>query len=155
MRDHRDVSWFRDIKVAILVSGHLRDLCASTSHFAPLEAAVSECRALALCDVSVHTWDTTHPAVLLSAAAAQHIANKSGSESIPLNPPGLSSLPCVGKIQSRRVANRIMVKLGGEAANTVVRIPSFSHANASVAQARLSGLVQLPSHSHAQPPARI
>ena len=40
------------------MSGHLRGLCESPGHFAPLEQLVAACRASAIrCDLFVHTWD--------------------------------------------------------------------------------------------------
>ena len=45
-------------RIALQMSGHLRGLCESEAHFAPLERLVLACRASALhCDLFVHTWD--------------------------------------------------------------------------------------------------
>ena len=51
------------VRVALQVSGHLRELCESNAtagldNFAPLEALVASCREHADCDVFVHTWST-------------------------------------------------------------------------------------------------
>lgn len=45
-------------RIALQMSGHLRGLCESEAHFAPLERLVVACRASAIrCDLFVHTWD--------------------------------------------------------------------------------------------------
>ena len=51
------------VRVALQVSGHLRELCDSNAeggpdNLAPLEALVAACRERAACDVFVHTWST-------------------------------------------------------------------------------------------------
>ena len=47
--------------VALQLSGHLRSLCDSRAHFAPLADVVRACRAAAsTCDLFVHTWDELH-----------------------------------------------------------------------------------------------
>jgi hypothetical protein len=47
--------------VALQLSGHLRDLCATPANFEPLENIVTDCRSRAKrCDLFVHTWDQLH-----------------------------------------------------------------------------------------------
>ena len=95
----------RDVSVAILVSGHLRDTCADQAHLAPFLRAVDECRSLARCDVFLHTWDTLHPVRPESSGALGRDANAyvggTGGVTIELPRDSASSLPCVGQIQSR------------------------------------------------------
>ena len=47
-------------RIALQLSGHLRGLCDGPSHFEPLASLVAECRAVAWCDLFVHTWDELH-----------------------------------------------------------------------------------------------
>jgi len=46
----------RTTRIALQLSGHVRETCASRLHLAQLLAVVQECRAVALCDVFLHTW---------------------------------------------------------------------------------------------------
>lgn len=47
-------------RIALQLSGHLRGLCDGPSHLEPLASLVSECRAVAHCDLFIHTWDELH-----------------------------------------------------------------------------------------------
>ena len=47
------------VRIALQCSGHLRQLCSTSTQFDPLERLVTECRGVAdVCDLFVHTWDT-------------------------------------------------------------------------------------------------
>jgi len=70
------------MRVALLVSGHLRDLCLNENNFAPFANAVTGCRSLARCDLFMVTWDVLHP------VSQGDIVNS-------------SSFPCLHRIQQR------------------------------------------------------
>ena len=49
------------VRVALQLSGHLRNLCDGPTQFEPLAQLVAACRAVAaVCDLFVHTWDELH-----------------------------------------------------------------------------------------------
>ena len=49
-------------RVALEVSGHLREACARADGRPALAKAVAECRRFAHCDIFLHTWSTLNAA---------------------------------------------------------------------------------------------
>lgn len=98
------------VRVALQLSGHLRDLCESPAHFAPLESTVFACRnAVARCDLFVHTWDTLH-----AQTSSWHTWHPTDIPSATM-----SSSTCVAKLKSRLQPVKVEVdhQLPGASAN--------------------------------------
>ena len=72
-------------RVALEVSGHLREACARADGRPALAKAVAECRRFAHCDIFLHTWST------LNAATAVWHHNHFGADD--------SSSTCVAQLQ--------------------------------------------------------
>jgi hypothetical protein len=87
------------VRVALLLSGHLRDVCRDEYHFEPLRRTVADCRSLAVCDLFIATWDVLFPRSPTATAAAPSPANHSDLSNRSLL--GTSSLACLAQIQLR------------------------------------------------------
>jgi hypothetical protein len=83
------------MRVALLVSGHLREVCRDERHTAPLLSVVEQCREVATCDVFLQTFDRLHAALPVAGegdAGWPRRANRSN---------GVSVLPCVALLHKR------------------------------------------------------
>jgi hypothetical protein len=127
------------VRVALQLSGHLRNLCDSPSNFAPLAALVAACRAVTSCDLFVHTWDELH-----AHTPTWHTWYPSDVPNL-----GQSSRPCVQQLTSalapmaveverqvsRRSANETWIVAAGRHRETHVSLAGLRSAIEGVAAA--------------------
>ena len=85
-------------RVALQLSGHLRETCDIAANFAVLEETVLSCRRHAQCDLFLHTWDT-----LQASTPSWHRPNASA------DPPRPSS-ECAGRIATQLNVTNLQVE---------------------------------------------